>query len=194
MTHTSHDIPRLEKKYPEREILLIPGEMAFGTGEHVTTASCLRLLCDVAEDRRGMPWSMFDLGTGTGILAIAARRLGAVEAEALDSDPDAVRVANGNARRNRISALRIAEADILCWKPARPRQVVCANMFSEVLIRAAPRIGKACRSGGSLVLSGILRSQEDETLAAFRSRRFQATRIVRRGKWIAARMRKSTGS
>ena len=90
------------KATPERPVLLIPAGMAFGTGDHATTATCLRFLADVADSLAGKPWEMLDLGTGSGILALAARVLGAKRVEAGDFDPDSVRTAKESATRRTV--------------------------------------------------------------------------------------------
>jgi len=163
--------------------LIIPAAMAFGTGDHATTASCLRLLCDVAQAQKG-PWDFLDLGTGSGILAIAARKLGARRVEGADYDPHAVRTAKGNVVLNAAGPLPVRKLDVLQWKPARKWDVVGANLFSQVLIQAAPAIAAAVRPGGALILSGILRIQEKETVSAFRKLGFQFRQTVRKGKWV----------
>ena len=127
------------RKFPGRKILLMPAAMAFGTGDHATTASCLRMLCDCATAMPGNGWDMLDLGTGSGILAIAAKQLGARKAAAFDFDPHAVRTAKTNARANGTSGLTIRKVDVTQWTPERTWDVVTANLFSEVLIKAAPR-------------------------------------------------------
>ena len=76
----------------KRPALLVPAGMAFGTGEHATTATCLRLLADIAAERAGQRWEMLDLGCGSGILALAAALLGAARVEAYDFDPACVRM------------------------------------------------------------------------------------------------------
>ena len=115
--------------------LIIPAAGAFGTGEHATTAMSLRLLEEIT---RNLPpgWRLLDAGTGTGILALAARRLGASEVLGLDNDPRAVAHARQNARLNRISRARFIAADLLRWKPSARYEVVTANLFSELLIAA----------------------------------------------------------
>ena len=102
-------VERVRGRFPGREVVSIPAEMAFGTGEHATTAACLRFLADEARARRGTGWRMLDLGTGSGVLAIAAHRLGAAECEAVDHDPAAVVVARRNVERNRARGVRVVE-------------------------------------------------------------------------------------
>jgi len=77
------EVDKLREDYPDRHILKMPAEMAFGTGDHATTSTCLRLLVDVAREQEGK-WDMLDLGCGTAILAIAARMMGASACEAHD--------------------------------------------------------------------------------------------------------------
>lgn len=167
-----------------RPVLVIPAAMAFGTGDHVTTASCLRLLCDAARERAGKPWEFLDLGTGSGILAIAAKKLGARRVEACDFDPHAVRTARENVALNAAAPLPVRKTDVLQWTPARTWEVVAANLFAEVLVAAAPAIAPAVAAGGRLILSGILREKEAEVLEAFGPRGFAFERAVRKGKWV----------
>ena len=166
--------------------LLIPAGMAFGTGEHATTATCLRLLADVAGELGGQRWEMLDLGCGSGILAIAGRVLGAHRAEAADFDPHAVRTAKENVRANGMSGVAVKKLDVRTWQPARTWTVVTANLFSGLLIEVSSKIAAATEPGGRLILSGILRTQEAEVVAAYQRAGFRIERIVRKGKWIAA--------
>jgi ribosomal protein L11 methyltransferase len=172
------------KRHPEIPALLIPATVAFGTGEHATTATCLRLLADVANELRGSEWDALDIGTGSGILALAARIFGARKAEAGDFDPIAVRVAKENAVANNIRGVHFARMDVLKWKAPRRWPVVLANVFSTTLIAAAPRIARAVEKGGTLILSGILREQAPEVAAAFDRQGFSVGRAVRKGKWV----------
>jgi ribosomal protein L11 methyltransferase len=165
--------------------LFIPAGMAFGTGDHVTTATCLRLLADLSDQWKDRTWDMLDLGTGTGILAIAARAFGARRAQACDFDPDAVRVARDNIRRNAIDRVAAVRLDVRQWKPTRQWHVVTANLYSELLIEVAPKIARAVEEGGRFIFSGVLRRQEKEVLRALRLARFKMLRVVRRGKWVA---------
>ena len=167
-----------------RRMLLIPAAMAFGTGEHATTACCLRFLSDAADSQLGVRWEMLDLGTGSGILAIAARMLGAQKVDACDFDPHAVRTALENVRANASDSIAVKRFDVLQWTPRKKWDVVTANLFSEVLISASPAIARAVKPGGRLIFSGILRSQEKETVAAFRAHQFRIDTLARKGKWV----------
>jgi ribosomal protein L11 methyltransferase len=174
----------LVAQYPERKIILIPAGMAFGTGDHATTSTCLRLLSDAADRLKERSWEMLDLGCGTAILAIAARLLGAGKAEAGDFDPDAVRVSKENVRANQVSKLSVKKLDVRQWTPERTWDVVVANMFSGILIEVAAKIAAATAPGGRLIFSGILREQETAVVDAFKANGFQIDQIVRKGKWV----------
>lgn len=178
----------LRKEHPRREIISIPPEMAFGTGDHATTSTCLRMLVDIARARKQPGWSVADLGTGTGLLAIAAKKLGAGETWACDFDPFAVAAAARNAERNGAPDIATAEQDILKWKPRKKGyDVVLANIFSTVLIQAWPVIRKSLAPGGDLVVSGILGVQAWEVFTAAAANGLGFTQVVRKGKWITAR-------
>ena len=184
------DSPETARKVEgSRPVIIIPAAMAFGTGDHATTASCLRLLCDVAAAQEG-PWDFLDLGTGSGILAIAARKLGARKVEGCDFDPHAVRTAKENVAANDAGPLPVRKTDVLAWKPARQWDVVAANLFSQVLIQAADAIAAAVRTGGALLLSGILLIQEKEVIAAFKKRGFAFETSIHKGKWVTLQARK----
>jgi ribosomal protein L11 methyltransferase len=175
---------------PEMPRLLIPATVAFGTGGHATTAMCLRFLADVSQELRGGAWDALDLGTGSGILALASRALGAGRVEAGDFDPTAVRVAKENAALNGIRGVVFRRFDVLKWRPARKWTVVTANLFSTILVQAAPQIVDAVAKGGRLILSGILRAQSDEVLAAFERQGCRFERVGRRGKWVTCLARR----
>ena len=177
---------RKAAKYPDRAVLIIPAAMAFGTGHHATTATCLRMVADFAAAQRGRRWEALDLGTGTGILALAARRLGAARCDAWDFDPVCVRAARGNARLNGLRGVPAARVDVTAWTPARQWDLVTANLFSTVLISSSAAIAAAVRPGGRLVLSGMLAPQAEETLEAFRRHGLRFHRTVTRGKWVTA--------
>ena len=139
--------------------MLDPG-LSFGTGQHPTTAFCLRELarCGKIKTHR----SFLDIGTGSGILAIAAAKLGYAPVHALDFDPEAVRIARANARANGVhKQLRITRGDVakLPILPARQYDLICANLISTLLIAERRRMVNRLRPGGTLVLAGILKSE-----------------------------------
>ena len=144
-----------------RELLVIPASRAFGTGEHPTTQLCLELLSERV--RPGDDW--LDLGTGSGILAIAALRLGAAHAVAIDHDPQALLAARENAARNGVSpGLQIlSDQD----PQPRPAAVLVANILAGTLVELAPRIAALVAPGGRLALAGILADQADDVIAAY---------------------------
>jgi ribosomal protein L11 methyltransferase len=180
----------LTEKGGAGQLLLIPAGMAFGTGDHATTSTCLRFLADISEELAGENWEILDLGCGSGILAIAARRLGARRAEAGDFDPHAVRTAKENVQLNGLDKVSVKKLDVRTWHPPRTWPVIAANLFSGLLVEVAPKIAAAVAPGGHLVFSGILRVQEKEVLTAFRKAGLKIGTIVRKGKWVSGRARK----
>jgi ribosomal protein L11 methyltransferase len=182
------ELARIQQEHPQRQIIMIPPEMAFGTGDHATTSTCLRLLVDVANARRGTNWSVADLGTGTGVLAIAARKLGSGPAYACDFDPFAVEVVKRNVARNATGGIAVKQQDVLEWKPRQPGyDVVMANLFSTMLIKAWPVIAKALAAGGDLIVSGILATQAWDVFTAAAGEGLGFTQVVTKGKWVTAR-------
>jgi ribosomal protein L11 methyltransferase len=175
---------------PARPII-IPAEAAFGTGDHATTAMCLRLLERIT--RGFLPgWRMLDAGTGSGILAIAGCCLGARRVRAIDHDPLACATAKRNARVNGVRRIEFSTGDILKQKLTGKFDIITANLFSDLLIGALPLWSRHLAPGGDLILSGILRTQEAAVLRALRRRHFTASEIRRRGKWIALSARLKT--
>jgi ribosomal protein L11 methyltransferase len=143
---------------------------------------------DVARERKDTKWTVADLGTGTGVLAIAAKKLGAGETFACDFDPFAVAAAARNAIRNDSPDILTKEQDVLKWKPRRKGyDVVMANLFSTVLIEAWPVIAKSLAPGGDLIVSGILATQAWEVFKAAASNGLGFTKVIRKGKWVTAR-------
>jgi len=162
--------PSWSKQRPRKNqavVILDPG-LSFGTGQHPTTSFCLN---EVVRCRNNeTPQSFLDIGTGSGILAIAATKLGYQPIHAFDFDPDAVRVAKENARKNRVDAkCKITRADItkLPLKPARQYDLVCANLISNLLIAEKRRIVNRLKPDGTLVLAGILAVEFGEVARAF---------------------------
>lgn len=178
--------PSWVKRRPRKNqavVVLDPG-LSFGTGNHPTTLFCLQ---EVAGCRRaGERQSFWDLGTGSGILAIAAVKLGYRPVEAVDFDPQAVGVAIENARRNRVAqAVRIKRGDVtrLPLRPARLYDVICANLISNLLIEERKRIAARLRPGGTLVLAGILVAEFGEVQRAFEQCGLRLVRSRTEGEW-----------
>jgi len=188
IAHSAEMADKMRAAHPDRHVLSIPGEMAFGTGDHATTSTCLRLLVDFAAEKKraGESWSLIDLGCGTGILAIAAAVLGAKPVAGFDYDPAAVRIANRNARFNRVRGLKFTRDDVTTWKPARRFDVVAANIFFDVLTMSFDRIAAAAKPGGMVIVSGILHTQADGCLAAGRKAGLNFEESIRKGKWVTA--------
>lgn len=188
VAHSTEVAEKMRVAHPERKVLCIPGEMAFGTGDHATTATCLRLLADYAEAKRRaeQSWSLMDLGCGTGILAIAAALLGAKPVDGFDFDPAAVKVANKNSKANGSRGLKFTRDDVTTWKPARQYDVVAANIFYDVLTLSFDRIAAAAKPGGMVIVSGILHTQADSCLAAGRKAGLKFEKPYRKGKWVTA--------
>ncbi len=160
--------------------LVIPASAAFGTGEHATTAMSLRLLEHVSRKwKKG--WSLADVGTGSGILALSAKRLGAGRVIGIDIDPKAISVAKANARLNQIDNANFQLADVRRWKPRVRWDVIAANLYSELLIEVVPKLRRA----NWLILSGVLRRQEDQLLGVLQRNGMEIASVKRRGKWIA---------
>jgi ribosomal protein L11 methyltransferase len=163
----------------------IEAGLAFGTGHHETTALCLAVLSDIAKKRRFR--KVLDLGTGTGLLAIGAAKLWKRPVLASDIDPVAVEVTRENARANGVAPLvRALTADGLTnpvLANGAPYDLLIANILAGPLTQLAPSIQRALAPGAMLVLSGLLRNQEDLVLSFYQSLRFKTVR--RMGPWSA---------
>jgi ribosomal protein L11 methyltransferase len=148
-------------------VILDPG-LSFGTGQHPTTSFCLQELVNFVQ--AGQARSFLDIGTGSGILAIAAAKLGYGPVVAFDFDPEAVRVAGANARRNRVvPKLALTRGDVtkLPLRPVRRYDLICANLISPLLVAQRQRIVSQLKPEGRLVLAGILASEFAEVQRAY---------------------------
>ena len=140
----------------------------------------LRLLeCLTRKWEKG--WSLADLGTGTGILALAAKRFGAGRVIGIDIDRKAISIAKANVRLNKIDNADFELGDVRKWKPATRWDVIAANLYSELLIEILPKL----KRNNWLILSGVLRRQEDRLLRVLRQNKIEIANVKRRGKWIA---------
>jgi ribosomal protein L11 methyltransferase len=161
---------RLYVRPPWEEAPIRPGAIdleidpgrAFGTGSHSTTRLCLELLLELV-DRQGADGSLCDLGCGSGVLAIAAAKLGFTQIEALDFDPLAVEATRMNARANDVTLDLVRRAN-LREEPSPPADVLLANLLRPLLLVVAEQM---THRPDALVLSGLLDHEADEVAAAF---------------------------
>jgi ribosomal protein L11 methyltransferase len=150
-----------EPRDGEVAIALDPG-MAFGTGLHPTTRGCLQLLQEVTP----MPERVLDVGCGSGILSLAALRLGAERVVAIDTDPLAIDATRANAERNGLSDRVETRAGTLDPVPEERFALILANLVAAVLVELAPRLAAHLEAGGSLLASGIIEPRADDVIAA----------------------------
>lgn len=153
---------------PGQEVIVLDPGLSFGTGQHPTTEFCLRELVRRREETR--PQAVLDIGTGSGILAIAAARLGYAPVVAFDYDPQSVRVAGANARKNRVAKrIKLTRGDLtkLPVRSARQYDVVCANLLADLLIAERERLFARVKAGGVLVVAGILSREFSEVQRAY---------------------------
>lgn len=155
---------------PGQSVVLLDPGLSFGTGQHATTRFCLEQV--VALRKSGQSQSLLDAGMGSGILAIAAAKLGYAPIKAFDFDAEAVRIARENCVLNDVAAkVEVSEAD-LTRLPRRSREqfdVVCANLMYDLLIAERDRLLARLKPGGTLVLAGILETQFAQVETAFRA-------------------------
>lgn len=163
------------------EVRLMDGEV-FGSGLHPTTALCLQLLSEIVE--ADVSAAMLDIGTGSGVLALAALKLGVPRVTAIDIDADAIRVADANARLNDVrERLQLALGGPEIVTGAFP--LVAANVLAAPLIDLAPVIARRVAHHGRIVLSGIPRAVEDEVVRAYRRLGMHHVSTIARSDWTA---------
>jgi ribosomal protein L11 methyltransferase len=170
-------------------IALDPG-MAFGTGLHPTTRLCLAALEDVADRGRLAAARVLDVGCGSGILAIAAARLGAASVLGLDVDPIAVEATDANARRNRVARrVRTRLGSLPSGEP--PHRLVLANLIASLLIELAPALAGELQPNGALIASGIYIDRELAVRTALDAAGLRPGRQWAEGDWVALEATKS---
>jgi len=164
-------------------VVLDPG-LSFGTGQHATTAFCLRQL--VACRTNGASQSVLDIGTGSGILAIAAAKLGYEPVRAVDIDPVAVRVAKANVRKNRVEdRVTIVKSDLshFTGKSKVRYDLVCANLIDSLLICESKRVVNQLKPGGRLIVAGVLAEQFRPVQDTYESLGLRLTQSDADGEW-----------
>lgn len=177
-------------KAGQRVVLLDPG-LSFGTGQHATTHFCLTQVA--ALRGRGAAPSFMDMGTGTGILALAAARLGYASIQAFDFDPDCVRIARENAVLNGVTdAVQPYLADVTKLPRVAKAQfdVVCANLICDLLIAQRDRILARLKPDGALVLAGILEKQFSDVTATFRAAGWKLVKARTEKEWRSGLFRR----
>ncbi|MDR3580247.1 MAG: 50S ribosomal protein L11 methyltransferase [Oryzomonas sp.] len=170
---------------PDDIVLSLDPGMAFGTGGHETTRLCLERLETVLLNRPSTPpASVLDLGTGSGILAMAAARLGAGRVCAVDIDPEAVEVARENLAINGLTE-RIECSATPLETLSGPFDVILANILAEELVRLAPQLTSRLAGGGVLILSGILAEKEAFVRSGFAAQPLAYLETAHQGEWVA---------
>ncbi|WP_312770205.1 50S ribosomal protein L11 methyltransferase [Pseudoxanthomonas mexicana] len=175
----NHDVP--SDAGDDAAIVRLDPGLAFGSGTHPTTALCLRWLDALAADGLLEGRHVLDFGCGSGILALAALKLGAAKAVGVDNDPQALLASADNAQRNAV------HADFSVYlpddEPVATYPVVVANILASALDALAERLAARVAPGGRIALSGILKGQEDELLARY-APWFDALSATRDGDWM----------
>ncbi|HEY9057975.1 MAG TPA: 50S ribosomal protein L11 methyltransferase [Aurantimonas sp.] len=183
LVHGAHDRDKIAANDLSIEI---EAGQAFGTGHHGTTAGCLTMLGRIVARRR--PRNALDLGTGSAVLAIGLAKLARVPVLATDIDPVAVRVAKANVVANGVAPFVTGITAIGFAAPAirerAPFELIVANILAGPLMRLAPQFARHLARRGDIVLSGILVSQRDAVLAAFRAQGLFHRRTLVLGDWV----------
>ncbi|MBU7005904.1 50S ribosomal protein L11 methyltransferase [Phosphitispora fastidiosa] len=170
------------QKPGELVIALDPG-MAFGTGTHPTTVMCIRFLEDIIQGGE----TVLDIGTGSGILSIAAGLLGAGEVWAVDFDPVAVTVAAENVTLNGLEdKIKVMEGNLLDGVTGQA-DILTANIVADVIIRICPDANRVLKNGGVFVASGIIGTRSEEVFEAARGAGFVIKEVSREGEWVSFR-------
>lgn len=176
-------------KTRRRQIITIEPGMAFGTGSHATTRGCLEFLEELAARSGVDELTALDVGTGSGILAIALAKLGVSSVVALDNDPTALKVARGNVRLNGVWR-RVTLSNCRLEKIDECFRIVVANLTAETILELADALEEKTAAGGYLVLAGILKPKVGQILRRFSSNKFLLERHSRHKEWVALLLRK----
>ncbi|WP_369977255.1 50S ribosomal protein L11 methyltransferase [Xanthomonas bundabergensis] len=176
----NHDLPEDARGADAAVVRLDPG-LAFGSGTHPTTALCLRWLDALAADGALAQARVLDFGCGSGILALAALKLGAAAAVGVDNDPQALLATRDNAERNAVGAR--LQVHLPADEPPATYPVVVANILASALDALAPTLADRVAPGGRIALSGILHGQEQELLQRYEPW-FEQLRTEQDGDWM----------
>ena len=185
-------VPSWHRHSPRRNqaVVVIDPGLSFGTGQHPTTLFCLRQI--LAFRQADQKQSLLDIGTGSGILAIAAAKLGYVRVRAFDSDVEAVRVARANAVKNRVQGiLSVGHQDLarLPLQVANKYDLICANLVRDILWEESQRITNQLKPTGVLVLAGLLKQQFGGVQKRFEARGLRLVATATGGEWQSGSFR-----
>jgi ribosomal protein L11 methyltransferase len=175
---------------PQAAVVRLDPGLAFGSGTHPTTALCLQWLDTLAREGALRGTRVLDFGCGSGILALAALKLGAAHAVGVDNDPQAITATLDNAQRNGVDDR--LEVHLPADEPAAAYPVVVANILATALIALADTLTARVAPGGVLAMSGILAGQEDEVMARY-APHFDELRAHQQEDWIRVTGRRRPG-
>lgn len=166
---------------PEDIVIEMDPGMAFGSGTHATTAMCLEFLEDCIQGGE----TVWDVGTGTGILAIGAAKLGARQVLAVDLDEVAVKVARENVAGNGVAArVQVQQGDLLTNLNGAA-DIIIANIVADVIIKLAPAAYRRLNTGGYFISSGIINDRAEEVQESLKQQGFNIVSTRRQGEWVA---------
>ena len=179
-------VPGWEEYQTDRTVITMDPGMAFGTGTHETTSLCLEVL----DARVKGGERMLDIGTGSGILAIAALKLGAAQAEGVDIDPMCVRTAGENAQRNGVQdRFKVLVGD-LSDKASGVYNIITANIVASAILSLAPHVPALMAPGAVFIASGIIDTRKDEVLEGLRAARLDPFEVHEKRGWVCIVCRK----
>lgn len=167
-------------RQPDDVVLTLNPGMAFGTGTHETTSLCLETLDSMVKGGE----RVLDIGTGSGILAIAALKLGAAEAEGVDIDPMCVRTAGENAERNGVAEHFTVLVGDLSDKASGKYNIITANIVAAAILSLAPHVPVLMAPGARFIASGIIDTRKDEVLAGLRAAGLEPVEIKEKRGWV----------
>ena len=174
-------VPSWEDYTTDRTVITLDPGMAFGTGTHETTALCLGVLDEIVQGGE----RVLDIGTGSGILAIAALKLGADKAEGVDIDPMCVRTAGENAALNHVqNDFKVLIGD-LSDKASGTYDIICANIVANAIKMLVPHVPCLLKESGTFMASGIIDTRKDEVIEAVEKTGLKVTEVKEENGWVA---------
>lgn len=174
-------VPSWEQFDTDRAVIRLDPGMAFGTGTHETTALCLAALDELVQGGE----RMLDIGTGSGILAIAALKLGAASAEGVDIDPMCVRTAGENAALNGVEHRFQVLIGDLSEKASGRYDLITANIVANAILHLAPAVPALLAPGGTFIASGVIDTRRDEVAAGLAAAGLAVCEVREENGWVA---------